>query len=79
MTYVKSFLGGVAALVLAALIGYALALGVPRVMELVLSGQGGIGVYEIAPWIPLWSIVVVALLVFAAGFYWTLRRVRHQR
>jgi hypothetical protein len=79
MMYLKCFLGGVAAVVLVALIVYALALGVPRVMELLPSGEGGMSVYEIGPWIPLWSVAVIALSVFAAGFYWTFRRVRRQR
>jgi H+/Cl- antiporter ClcA len=79
MMHLKCVLGGVAALVLVALIVFALALGAPRAMELLPSGEGGVGVYEIGPWIPLWSVAVVALSVFAAGFYWTFRRVRRRR
>ena len=80
MIYIKSFLGGIAALIMAAFIVYALAFGVPRVMELLLTGEGGVGAYDVAgPWIPLWSLALAVLPVFAAGFYWTFRRVRRRR
>jgi hypothetical protein len=79
MIYIKCFLGGVAALVTVALILYALVLGVPRAMELLPSGEGGIGYDVVGPGIPLWSVALVALSVFAAGFFWTFRRVRRGR
>lgn len=78
MIYAKSLPAGVAALIVAALIIYALAVGVPLVMELIPSRKGGIGTYVIGPWIPIWSVAVGALLVFSAGFYWTFRRARRQ-
>jgi len=78
MIYAKSFLAGVAAVIVAALIISALAAGVPLVMELLPSGKGGTSFYVNGPWIPAWSIAVVGLLVFAAGFYWAFRRARHQ-
>lgn len=78
MIYAKSFLAGVAALIVAALIICAFAAGATLIMEHIPPGEGGIGFYVIGPWLPIWSLAVGALLVFAAGFYWTLRRARRQ-
>ena len=78
MIFVKSILGGVVALIVAALIIYALAAGVPRVLELIPGGEGGIGVYSVAPF-PLWLLVIVTLLVFSGGFYRGFRRARRFR
>jgi hypothetical protein len=75
MIFVKSTFAGVAALIMAAPIVYALAVGVPRVLELIPSREGGIGVYEF----PMWPLAVVALLIFSVGCYWGFRRARCHR
>jgi hypothetical protein len=66
---VKSFLAGVADLIMAALLFYGLALGVSRIFERIPLGEGGTGAYGIGLfqcnrwW--LW-----ALFIFGSAFYW---------
>ena len=73
MIFLKSTLAGVAALILAVLMIYGLAIGVPRIVStgpLLIS----LGPFE------MWEVGVVALLIFSAGFCWTIRRtLRHHR
>ena len=80
MIFVKSFLAGVAALVMAAFLIYGLAVGVPRILELTSPplGEGGIFMYGIGPF-PMWPLLVAALFIFGSGFYWSFRRARHRR
>jgi len=80
MVYAKSFLVGVAALVLAVTIVLALAYGALAIhVEIsARSGDGGVGAVE-GSWIPLWPLAAVALSIFAAGFYWNFRRARRHR
>jgi hypothetical protein len=78
MIFVKSTLAGVAALIMAALTIYALAVGVPLILELIPSREGGIGSYIVGPF-PMWPLVVVALLIFSGGFYWSFRRATRNR
>jgi hypothetical protein len=75
MIIVKSILAGMAALIMAALIIYALAVGVPRLLELIPRREGGVGVYMVGPY-PMWPVAVGALIVFCGGFYWNFRRAR---
>lgn len=78
MIFLKSTLAGVAALIIVALVIYALAIGVPRILELIPSREGGIGVYSAGPF-PMWPLGVVAFLIFSGGFYWGFRRATHHR
>jgi hypothetical protein len=78
MIFVKSTLAGVAALIVAALTIYALAVGVPLVLELIPSREGGMGAYTVGPF-PMWALSLPALLIFSGGFYWSFRRARRHR
>ncbi len=78
MIFVKSTLAGVAAVITAALVIYGLAVGVPRILELIPSREGGIGFYSVGPF-PMWPLGVVALLIFSGGFYWNFRRATRHR
>jgi hypothetical protein len=49
MIFVKSTLAGVAALIMAVLIIYALALGGPRILELIPSREGSSMLYSVGP------------------------------
>jgi hypothetical protein len=68
MIYVKSFLAGLAALILAALPGIT---GLFAKVEM-LSSREGVGVVVG----PGWPLVAISLLAFAAGFFWQYRRTR---
>ena len=78
MIFVRSTLAGVAAVIVAALMIYGLAVRVPRILELIPSREGGIGVYEVGPF-PMWPLGVVALLIFSGGFCWNFRRATRHR
>ena len=78
MIFVKSTLAGVAAVIIASLVIYGLAAGVPRILELIPSREGGIGFYSVGPF-PMWPLGVVALLIFSGGFYWSFRRATRHR
>src|SRR5215472_17092386 len=49
MVFVKSALAGAAAVIIAALVIYGLAVGVPRILELIPSREGGMGFYSVGP------------------------------
>jgi hypothetical protein len=34
----------------------------------------GVGFVSNSPWVPLWLILVIALLVFAAVYWWTFKK-----
>src|SRR5271154_1040958 len=70
MIFVKSTLAGVAAVIIAALVIYGLAVGVPLILERMPSREGGVGVYSVGPF-PMWPLGAVALLIFSGGFYWS--------
>jgi len=78
MIFVKSTLAGLAAVIIAALVIYGLGTGVPRILELMPSREGGIGVYSVGPF-PMWPAVIVVLLIFFGGFYWSFRRAPRRR
>jgi hypothetical protein len=78
MIIVKSTLAGLAAVILAALAMYGLAVAVPTMLELIPAREGGIGVSSVGPF-PWWPLGVAALLIFAGGFYWTFRRAARHR
>jgi hypothetical protein len=78
MIFVKSTLAGVAAVIIAALVIYGLAVAVPRILELIPSREGGLGFYSVGPF-PMWPLGVVALLIFSGGFYWGFRRATRHR
>jgi|HubBroStandDraft_1064217.scaffolds.fasta_scaffold262063_2 hypothetical protein len=78
MIFVKSALAGVAAVIIAALLIYGLAVGVPRILELIPSREGGIYSYSVGPF-PMWPLGVVVFLIFSGGFYWSFRRAARHR
>jgi hypothetical protein len=67
MIYLKSFLAGLAALILVAL----LAIGI-LFARMEMSSDEGIGVVSG----PGWPVLAVSLLAFAVGFFWQYRRTR---
>jgi hypothetical protein len=67
MIYLKSFLAGLATLILAALLAYGILFA-----RVEMSSGEGVGVVEG----PGWPVPAVALLVFAVGFFWQYRRMR---
>ena len=62
MIFVKSTLAGVAALIAAALMIYALSLGVPRILAMIPSHDGGGMIYGVS--FDMWQVGVVALFIF---------------
>jgi hypothetical protein len=80
MIFVKSLLAGVTALIMAAFLIYGLAVGLPRILELIPLplGEGGIFYIGIGPF-PMWPLLVAALFIFGSAFYWNFRRARHRR
>jgi hypothetical protein len=77
MVYIKSALVGFVALLIAVLVAALSFLGWEAwIAHNVLQGSGGGGVAVNTPWIPLQLLIVAAVLVFVAGFYWEFRRVR---
>jgi hypothetical protein len=78
MIFVKSTLAGVAAESMAALVIYGLAVGVPRILELLPSCEGGIYFCSVGPF-PMWPLGILALLIFSGGFYWSFRRATRHR
>ena len=74
MIYVKSLLAGVAALIAFALIVGAFFMAGPIVYLMRHQAEGGVGVYENSPFVPLWLILIGAALIFAAAFCWAFRR-----
>ena len=67
MIYLKSFLAGLAALIIVAVVGVGVMLA-----RVLMASREGIGV--IAG--PAWPIAAISLLAFAAGFFWQYRRNR---
>jgi hypothetical protein len=74
MIYLKSFLAGVGALVLAVLILAVVFLGGP-LLRLFMTDQSGIGGMVVGG-VHLLSALGISLLAFAGGFYWQFRRSR---
>jgi hypothetical protein len=74
MIYVRSFLVGVAALIVAALIVLAVFLGAPIMGLLTHRAEGGVGFYVNGPWLNIWAVLIGAPLIFAVAFYWAFRR-----
>lgn len=76
MIYAKSLLAGLAALAATA----ALIVGVAFIAPLLiarsaLQGNGGAtGFVVVSPWVPLWLILAVPLLVFTAVYFLTFRK-----
>lgn len=77
MIYVKSLLAGVGALIafyfLFVTVGIRLLL--PKPPDL----PEGVGYVSNSPWVPLWVILVIALLVFAAASFWTFSKLSKAR
>jgi hypothetical protein len=77
MIYVKSLLAGLGALIaycfLFVMAGVRLLL--PKPSDL----PEGVGYISNSPWVPLWPVVVIALFVFAAAYFWTSRRLSRAR
>jgi hypothetical protein len=76
MIYVKSFLAGLAAVIVAALIVGAVFFGFPLLKLLLHRDEGGIGVIEVGPFVHLWPFPIGASIIFAGAFYWAFRRGR---
>ena len=75
MILVKSFLAGAAALILYLLVSGAIVrklLTPPKLPPI--PGSSGRFTWGGA-WIPIWPIAIGAVLIFAAVFYWTLKRI----
>jgi hypothetical protein len=72
MIYLKSFLAGVGALIaycfLFVTIGVRLL--VPKPPDL----PEGVGWVASSPWVPLWLILLIGLLIFAAVYFWTFQK-----
>ena len=71
MIHVKGLLAGVAAL-----LGYVVLFVTVGVRLLVPKPPDlpGVGYVSNSPWVPSWLILVIALLVFAAVYFWTFRK-----
>ncbi|MBV9769916.1 MAG: hypothetical protein JOZ32_10115 [Bryobacterales bacterium] len=74
MIYVKSFLAGAGALIVFYLLVVTIGvrLLVPRPPDL----PEGVSYVSNSPWVPLWAIVLVALLIFTGTCLWTFRKLR---
>jgi hypothetical protein len=79
MIYLKSFLVGLLALVLATLIALGLVFASMVIMVRIQPPAGGISFDIGAPWIPLWLLGAVAVSIFAAAFYWEFHKIRQLR
>ena len=74
MIFVKGVLAGAAALGVTAAVIFGLAVGVPRILELLPpTNEGGAGVWAFGPFSKSW-LIAAALLIFGGGFYWNFRR-----
>ena len=76
--FARSLLAGLAALIMAVLVLFLLAVCVPRILELIPLDEGGLGVFMVGPF-PIWPLAIVAVLIFCSGFYWSLRRAHRHR
>jgi hypothetical protein len=74
MIYVKSFLAGVGALI----IFYSLfvTVGIRLLVRRPPDLPESVGYISNSPWVPLWLIVLIALLVFTGACFWTFRKLR---
>ncbi len=72
MIYIKSLLAGVGALIAFYLLF--VTVGVRLLLPKPPDPREGVGYVSNSPWVPLWVILVVALLVFAAAYSWTFRK-----
>jgi H+/Cl- antiporter ClcA len=72
MIYLKSLLAGVGALI--ACYVFLVTVGVRLLLPKTPDLPGGVSFVSNSPWVPLWPILVIALLVFAAVYLWTFRK-----
>jgi H+/Cl- antiporter ClcA len=72
MIHLKSVLAGVGALIACCFlfVTAGIRLLLPKPPDL----PEGVGFVSNSPWVPLWLILVIALLVFAAVYLWTFRK-----
>ena len=75
MILVKSFLAGAVALILYLLVTGAIVRKLLTPPKLPPIPDSGGGFTWGGAWIPIWPIVTGAVLVFAALFYWTLKKI----
>ena len=77
MIYVKSLLAGVGALIAFyfLFVTGGIRLLLPKPPDL----PEGVGYVSNSPWVPLWVILVIALLVFAAASFWTFSKLSKAR
>jgi hypothetical protein len=84
MNFVRSTLAGAGAVIVTALAVYGLiygfAVGAPLIWKLIPSHHGSAGTYTYAvgPF-PMWTLAVLALLIFSGGFYGSFRKKSHRR
>jgi hypothetical protein len=72
MIYLKSLLAGVGALI--AYYFLFVTIGIKLLLPMPPDLPDGAGYVSNSPWVPLWLILVIALLVFAAVYFWTFRK-----
>jgi hypothetical protein len=74
MIYVKSFLAGVGALIVFCLlvvtVGFRLLVRRPPDLP------EGVGYVSNSPWVPVWLLVLIALLVFTVVCFYTFKKLR---
>jgi drug/metabolite transporter (DMT)-like permease len=74
MLYLKSLLAGVGVFIayyfLVVTVGARLLLPIPPDLP------EGAGYVTSSPWIPLWLVLLIGLLVFAAAYFWTFRKLK---
>ncbi|MGA2713410.1 MAG: hypothetical protein ABSG41_09920 [Bryobacteraceae bacterium] len=77
MIYVKSFLAGVGALI--AYYFLFVTVGVRLLVHRPPDLPEGVGYISGSPWARLWTILLVALLVFTVACFWTFRKLKANR
>ena len=77
MIYLKSLLAGVGALI--AYYFLFVTIGIKLLLPMPPDLPDGAGYVSNSPWVPLWLILVIALLVFAAVYFWTFRKLSESK
>jgi hypothetical protein len=77
MIYVKSLLAGLGARIAYCLLF--LTVGVRLLLPNPPDLPEGVGYISNSPWVPMWLVLLVALLVFAAACFCTFRRLSRAR
>jgi predicted Na+-dependent transporter len=80
--YLKSILAGIAAAVAASVLWILAVFIIPILIQFFMSrdtGSGGIGSVSVAVLVDSGSVLAAALVGFAIGFFWELRRLSKSR